>query len=385
MLGEKEISELKRMHHDLGKRLEKIDDKQRPTVMRLAARLRELLGDIEMVRDKDKNTYNPAFVTRMRLAKKGYELYKDLNQFEKEVAAEFEKGNVPVDEGKRFISIIKQARDEKMPLAKKEFAYFDELLELERRHEATAEELAEGGRALRREQHRLESVLAGLAELESAHVDDAKVRAYTELLENMQTLEKARAEYIDSLLTKPVVELLTMEGLDLPPREELEGLKKFFSDYPEIGRCDTPQLCGYFDYSEKKLSHACPETTRFRRVVAANRSLFESIRSLKQTGFLRVDDNDPASMGFYAARGGTAQKAVESIRQLGAQKQAYKAEYERSREMEKRKEELSRHPKKELEAELAEIHRLLGLLESQPAEERHGLFSAFGSMLRNAL
>lgn len=385
MLGEKEISELKRTHHDLGKRLEKTDSKHRPTTIMLAGRLKDLIAGIDLVRDKDKNTWNPAFVTRMKLAKKGAELYKDLVQFEKEVAAEFEKGNLSVDAGKRFISIVKLLKDADMLKAKKEFEYFAELLDLNKRYETASAELAEQGRALRREQHRVEGVLAELSVLENERVDQEKARAYMELLENLQILGRARAEYIDSLLSRPVTELLGMEGLDLPPREELAELKRFFSDYPEIGRCNAAQLCEFFGYSEKKLSHACPETTRFRRVVAGNRKLFESIRSLKQTSFIAVDDSNEAVLGFYAGMGGMAQKAVERIRQLGKGKQSYRAEYERSRELEKRRGELSRHPRKELEAELAEISRLLVVLESQPAEEGHGILSAFGSLLRNAL
>jgi hypothetical protein len=389
MLDEKGIAELKRTYQDLGKRLEKIDKKQLPIIIRLAERLKELLEDIELVRDKDKNTWNPAFTTRMRLAKKGVELYKDLVQFEKDVAAEFEKGNLSVDAGKRLISIVKLLKDPQVVPARKEFEYFDELLDLKRRYDAAAEELAEQGRALRRERNRLERLLADLSALENERVDQEKVRAYAELLENLQALQKVRADYLDSLLSKPVAELIGLEnpGLELPPKEELAGLKKFFSDYPEFGRCDVVKLCEFFGYSEKKLSHLCPETTRFRRVVAGNKSFFESIRFLKQTAFLKVDDSDGAVMDFYARQGEAAQKAVERIRELAKDRQSAREEYERSRQLEKRRGELSAYSKKELEAGMAEADRLLGLLESvpQPSGERPGIFSAFGSILRKAL
>ncbi len=385
-----DIVSLKRELLALEKRVGRIDERQRPTVLRLAGKLKGLIGDIEATTQREKSLWNPAIMTRMRIVKKGFELSKELGHFEEEVAAEFEKGNVPKEEGKRFIQAVKFIKLNKMPAAKNEFAYFEELMETEGRYEKAKEELEEKDASLKRERIKIEKVMAEVSELERTPVDAGKARRYAELMESLDKLKAIREDYIDSLLSMPVVELLKEIGKhspenyfsEFPGKEEMAGLAKFFIDYPEIGRWDAKQLCESFGFSEKKLSHVCPETSRFKKAVLGSRSFFETLSALKQTPFLAVDDKDESILAFYEKNIGSAKAVVERIRELRKDKLSDKEEYEKSLRIDKRKAELSRYPKADMEAELKEIDQLLGVLHSEEPAESGGLLSSIWQSLK---
>ncbi len=405
MITEEEIRELKKTHKDLAKRLEKIGAGHRQATVKLSRQLKLLIAEIESVQEKGKTTWNPAVSTRIKLAKRAIELSKDSVYFERWAAAEFQKGNIPEDTGKRLASIARLAREGKLQDAKEEFANFDGIIKLDESYEKAEEELREGGRELGRERLRLEKLLSDISELENETIDLEKVRRHEELAKNLELLKKSRDAYLHSLLSKPVAELLReMEGSslkdhcpDFPGNEAMAGLKQFFSDYPSFGKYGIDQLCECLGYSEKKLSHICPETSRFRKMVAGNARFFESIRSLGQTGFLAVDGLDGKTLDFYAAMGEAEKKTVEEIRLLGKDRRSCEEEYEKGRRLGKRREELSKYSKKELEAELENVRSLMELLDSEDPDrkasdsgscrteetaEKQGLLSLFGSFFR---
>ena len=372
MLSAEEILKLKREYHSLEKRMEKIEKNQRFTIVKLSEQLKKLMMDIESLREKGKNMWNPDRNELIKISRKGAGLYKELDYFEIGVASEFEKGNISEDVGKRFMSVGKLIKHNKMDPAKKEFEYFEEIIELSKRYERSEEEMKENGRSLEREQLRIEKILTAMSELEKETVDLEKVRRYEDLLTNLEKLEKIRGTYIHSLISEPVVELLgdiekySLKDyyLSFPGKDEMTELKEFFSEYPSFGKRNADQLCEFFGYSEKKLSYVCPETSRFRRVVMGNKNLFETICSLEKTTFLAVDDENEKIMDFYADRIEGAKEIVERIRELRKEKYSYREEYEKRKRIEKRKEELSKYSKNEMEAELRGIKHLIELLHS---------------------
>lgn len=390
MLGKEDLLKLKKSHRDLEERMEKTGKAQCSAVIELSRMLEGLMADIESVREKEKSMWNPAVITRVKLAKKGMKFAKELNYFEMWVANKLEEGKIPEDAEKRFRSIIKLIKSDKMPAAKREFGHFEELMKLNEACERAAEGLKGQEKELGKEQLRIEKLLAEISALEKETVDQEKANRHLELLKSLEMLREARAAYIHSLLSRPVAELLKdAEGHSIakycgpfPGKEGMAELKSFFSDYPSFGKCSAAQLCEFFGYSEKKLSHICPETSRFRKVVAGNRNFFESLRSLEQTSFLAADDEDETAMDLYSRNVGGAKEIVIRIRELGKAKHSDKEEYEKSVRIEKRREELSKYSKDDLEAELGNIAHLLEILHSTPEEdageaggEKPGLFS----------
>jgi len=234
--------------------------------------------------------------------------------------------------------------------------------------------LDEKNKTLEKEKLRIKNLLTEMSELEKETVDAEKVRNHEEFSESLKKLEGIRRNYLNSLVSKPVLELLDnlerhpmKDNFHSSPEKEAE-LKKFFLDYPDFGKYDAKQLCEISEYSEKKLSHICPETSRFRKLVLGNREFFNSINTLEQTSFLEVNENNENAMGFYA-KNLDAKNIVEKILLLKKDKHSYREEYERDRKIKERKKELEKYSRKELEKELNDIESLIGLLHSDSIPE----------------
>ncbi|MEW6035144.1 MAG: hypothetical protein AB1529_00895 [Candidatus Micrarchaeota archaeon] len=188
MLKAEEIYELKKDHQGLEKSLEKIGKDQLATVVRLSERLEELISGIEEVKEKEETAWNPALTTRIKMAKKEFRLTKALSNFEREVASEFERGNISEDAGKRFISIVRLWKNNKKQEAKTEFGYFKRINDLGKRYYATEEELKDKERELRRSQLRIEKLITEMSDLEKENVDLEMSHRYAELLRDIEEL-----------------------------------------------------------------------------------------------------------------------------------------------------------------------------------------------------
>lgn len=390
MMDKEEISEFKRTHHSLEKRMEEIDKKQPSTVVELSEQLNELIENLESTREREKSLWNPDISTKIKVVKKGARLYKKLQYFEVAVAKEFEKGNISQDTGKRFMAVTNLIKDNKMPLAKKELEYFLEIIELSRKYEESRDEMEKKDKMLKKEQHRVEKLLTELAGLEKQTIDLEKAARYAELLDNLGKLEKIRARYLSSLTSKAVTALLgdadkMREHLPgFPGKGKIDEIQAFFSDYPELGRYKAGQICEMFNFSEKRISHVCAETTRFKKIIAGNKNLFETLHGLERTSFLAVDDENEKALDFFAERIEGAKDVVGQIRVLRKEKLSCRDEYEKKRNYEERKKELSKYSKQGLEKELEEIKSLLELLHSAPEEkeEKGGLLSTISSFFK---
>ena len=141
MTTEEEIRELKKTHKDLAKRVETIGTSHRPATLKLAKQLKLLMAEIEDVQEKGKSVWNPAVSTRIKMAKRAMELSKDSVYFERWAASEFQKGNLPEATGKRLASVARLAREGKIPAAKEEFAYFEDIIKLNDSYEKAEEDL----------------------------------------------------------------------------------------------------------------------------------------------------------------------------------------------------------------------------------------------------
>jgi len=392
MTSADEITELKKARRTLERRMEKIERGHRPAVVALSKEMGEIIDGILSLQEKEKTMSNLSMSPRIKLAKKGMFLGKELVYFEMEVVGEFKNQGISEDSEKRFITIIKLIRDNKLQAAKEELKYFEEIAALDAEYRKTEEEMNRKDQALRKEQLRMEKALEGLAGLEKETVDMERVRRHEELLKSLERLKGLRAAYIQSMLSKPVAELLgETEGQflkeccgDFQEKDGIAELRQFFSDYPVFGKCNASQICGFFEFSEKKLSYVCPEVSRFKKVVLGNRGLFETIGALEQTPFLAADDEK--ALDFYAQNVKNSKETVERIRQLKREKDSDREEYEKSRSLEKRREELGKHSKSGLEDELKNIGSLLELLHSEglgeDARESQGVFSGIGGFIR---
>jgi len=391
MLAEVEISGLRKTFFNLKRRLAGFGEKEASGALMLAQRLKGLIAELDSTIAREKSLYNAALITRMKLAKKGYKLSKGVLSFEREVADEFEKGKLSENMGRRLILVIRHIKGSDLKEAKKEFVYLEEYIELNRQYGITREALEEKERALKREEHRVVNVLQEMADLENQSVDQEKVRRHEELSKDIALLEKAREAYICSLLLQPVAKLLNKLDAHplkdriplMPQKDELSALENYFSRYPQVGGSSIEELCSLFDLSEKRLSHTAPDVAGFKKIVGERRRFFESIRSLRQSGFLAIDIDDEAMLDHFASGVDGTQDTISRIRALKANRRADLEEYERSARIEAKKAELAQYTKEGLEDELQLIRRLITFLGSEPVEEERkegGFFKMLGSL-----
>ncbi|MBU0531999.1 hypothetical protein KKB44_00740 [Candidatus Micrarchaeota archaeon] len=378
MLSREEISEFKKVHYKL-----KTGGKQNSTVVELSALLKDLIENIESTSEREKTLWNPDISTKIKLAKKGARLYKKLEYFEIDVVKEFENGNVTEDIGKKFMLVTKLIKNNKLDLAKKEFVYFEKILKLNKEYEQSMEEMEKKDKMLKKERHRMENLLAEISGLEKIRIDSEKVQQYENLLSSLEKLEKIRMQYISSFTSQPIIELVKnsdpiSEYLPLPKKEELDEIKQFFVGYPDIGKYEPDKICELFDFSEKKLSHICPETSRFKKIILSNRKYFETLRDLERSNFLALDDEK--ALSFYA-KIADAQEIVGQIKSV-RKDQSCKEEYEKKKQFEEKKKELLKYSKNDLEKELEEINSLLEFLHSVPEEKEEGFLSKLSSLLK---
>ncbi|MBU0591125.1 hypothetical protein KKF81_05515 [Candidatus Micrarchaeota archaeon] len=394
MTSADEIIKLKKTHLILEQKMGKIGTSRRSVILLLFNQLNQILNDLESTKEKEKSMWNPAISTRVRLAKREISLGKKLSRFEANTVNEFTNHNLSEDIGKRFMSIAKLVRDNQMQVAKTELVYFEEISVLDQEYKEMGEEIKRKDTVLKREQLRIEKILEEFAWLEKESVNPEKVRRYDTLLKNIEKLKLLRKAYVQSMLSKPLVELLAgTEGRFLgnhykifQENDELTQLKQFFSDYPVFGKCNAIQIREFFGYSEKKLSHVCPETSRFKKLILGNQDMFETVGSLEHTSFMAVDEMNNESLDFYAGNVGGAKEIVIQIRQLKKEKNSDREEYEKSKIVEKRREALAGYSKTNLEAELASVLHLLELLHSDNSEgnidETPGLFSGISAFIK---
>ena len=377
MNGEEEVLQLKKTHFESEKRMEEIGKEQFSTIIEMSEWLGNLIENIESTQERGKELENAAVSPRIKLMKKSIKLSKELKNLEEKVVKAFDEGKISKDTGKKFAAVTKAIKKNKISLAKEEFGYFEEIMELSRTYENAKEEFEKKERALIKEKARAGALLEEIRNLEKETVARDKVKRYGDFLKNIETLESLRKEYISTLASKPVLELLddmendSLEEYSFPSigNEKLGKLRVFISVNAQLKNYNVGQICELFNSSEKKLMHICP-VSEFRQIVAANKKWFETVRDLKRTDFLTIDDRNEKTMKFYSGKIDNASSVVEQITRLQDEKDACRKEYERNKRIEKRKKELSKYSKDELEKEMKEAERLLELLHSK-TEERN--------------
>lgn len=396
MISMDEMAPLKRKHRELEIRMEKIGKKQCSSIVALSKSLEGLMDDIEATREREKQPRNQAITAKIKVVKCGIRLSKKLKYFEEEVVREFDRGNLAEETGRKFISVTKLIKRDKMPDAKAEFGYFQEIAKLVREYESSTREIGEAERAIKAEQRRIKTLLGEMSWVERQRVNPEKVRRHEELLRALEGLEKLRKQYLHSLSSKPVALLLGDAGPlrehipVFPEKGGMAELRDFFSEYPALGAYNAHGICGLFAFSEKKISHLCPEVSRFKKTVLGNKKCFEALRSLGQSGFLAIANGDGNMLDFYSRNVPGAEKLVVQAKLLGKGETSSAEEYGKSRKIREKKKQLSAYSRRELEAGLEKADSLLEFLNSppeaeakeEPVKEREGLLSQISSFFR---
>ncbi|MFH1306177.1 MAG: hypothetical protein ABIH83_00780 [Candidatus Micrarchaeota archaeon] len=391
MMDKEEIAEFRKKHLDLEKEIKEIGEEQIPTIIKLSKHLKGLMENIEFYHETGEDRKNLHINTKIKIAKRGVRLSKNLINFEGEVVKEFKGGSITESVGRKIISVTKLIKSNKMPNAKQEFDYFQKIMQINAEYEEAEKQMEKIDREFRKERHRIKEIMENMSIVKTQTVDLEKARKYEELLKNLKKLEQIRQRYYSSLASEQITKLL--EDADslkdyfqvVPKKEEIDKMRIFFLEYPELGKYNAGQICKLFGYSEKKILHVCPEASRFKSVILSNKKWFEALNDIKQIGFLPVDDEK--TMDYYAKKIEGAKDVVMQIRLLRKEGHSCKEEYEKKKKIERMRKELSGYSRNALEAELEKIESLTELLhasaeekkEKDSIEEEDGLLSKIAS------
>jgi len=394
MLSREEVLQTRQAYHESKRRMEALGEKNPSIIIELSEWLGELLEGIEHTVEKGERMETAPLIPKMKLMRKGAKLSKGVRHFEAELVTAFDKGEISEGTARKFASILKLLKANKLRNAKAEFRHFEKIMESSGRLGQAKQRLEGADAELRGEKARIKSLLAKISGLEKEAFDSAKAQAYSQYLEDTEKLKALRGDYLHSLSSKPVPELLAeveklhMEEHSFPQlgKGEAQELKDFLSENPELAGYSAARFCGLFDYSEEKLRHICPETSRFKRAILGNRGWFEAVRDLASTRFLVVDGNNAKAMQFYSENVPGAKEISGEIMRVAGERDSCREEYEKSRKLEERKKELSKYSKGGLEKELAAVEKLIGLLHSEESVQEEapkgGFFSKLGSFFK---
>ena len=392
MITEKEIINLKKDRHELERKIEDIGDKQFPTVVKLSEELDELLDLIDTMRERGKQMENADISPRIKMMKKGVKISKELGAFEANVGTEFEAGRISAEVGKKFIEIIKLIKSNKPDIVEKEFEPFSEVIEINKKYEQVNGELEGVEKVITREQNRINHILDEIKELQNEIIDIEKVKRYAQLTEDMGKLDNSRKKILHEIVAQPIIELITYLESNLlvkyvpnyPKEDQMKEIKKFLSENSELGKKNANLFCEVFGYSDKKLTHICPDITGFKKIVLSNKQFFERLGSLDESEFLSFDEENEKMVNFYIDRINGSKDIIERIK-IQKSKRKDREEYERSKDIQKKKEELSEHSNEKLKKELKEMEILLVILHSElkKEEKKEGLISRIISLFKS--
>lgn len=394
MAVREELLRLKQEYSESKRHMDGLGEKSPSTVIELSEWLGELMEGIEHAKAKGEKMEAAPIIPKMKLMRKSAKLSRGVRHFEAELVSAFDRGDISEGMARRFASVLKQIKSNKLRNAKSEFRYFEELLKHSSRMGRAGQRIEEERSALHKEQARMKGTLEEMGSLEKESFDSAKAQAYGRYLENMEKLKALREEYLHSLSSRPVLEMLaeaerlSLDGHSFPPIGEEEGqeLRKFISENPELVGFNAARFCELCDYSEEKLRHICPEVSRFKKVVAGSRGWLESVRNLHSTRFIEVDGRSPKVLEFYAKNVEGAKEAAESVIAFAGEQGACREEHEKARRLKERRKELSKYSREGLEAELAGIRELLELLDSEVVQDegpKEDFLSKISSFFRN--
>lgn len=398
MVDKQDILNIKKNIHDSEKKINEIGEEQFPYVIKLSEWLLEIMEGIDSIQLRGKRAENAAVITRMKVAKQGIKLSKQVKNFEKKVVEEFSKDHISEEIGKKFGNILNLMKAKGFSTSCEEIKFFRDLVKLDKSYKKYKQDLEYIEENLRKDKNRMSKILEELDELENCKIDSEKVEKYSKILSNLGRIKEFRKDYINSLISDPVLQLLasvkdnSLIEFNFPKiqRDNLESLIEFFSKNSEFNNYNLAKLSELFDYNEKKLSHVYPETSKFKRIVVSKREWFESILNVERTNFLLFDLSNQRIVNFYSNNSKGAKEIIENLLKEKENMAVYKQEYEKNERFKEKTKKLSKYSKTELEKEIQELDSNLEtlqtkqVLEEKPPKEtkKEGLFSRFLSFFR---
>jgi len=382
MRNEEELLKLKEEYDKTRKEIDSFG--QIDKIIELSLWLKALIEESEKLKKQLENIQNKSIRYKIKFKKKPAKLYKEECIFEATISNEMKNQSLSLGVGRRMLSIIELLKRNKIDSIGSRFDYFENIIKINGVYKKNREELQKEKSNLERELNKSNNLLKDIGNLNSIEVDDEKVNLYKNYLSRLNKLDSLRKQYIKSLLSLNIAELiekvkkdsLITYGFPNIDENKLEMLYTAFKEDNFFLSKDISAICKMFEYSDDRIAHIYPEVSKFKRIILANRVWFDKIYKLKNSNFAAFNEKAGTLeklKPFYLNQIPESKEIIEGIEKQKDNIKIYKTEYEKSIKYESEIKKLSDYSKSELEKQVVKYKRMLkmlGLGEKQKHTER---------------
>ncbi|MCX6777569.1 MAG: hypothetical protein NT157_01660 [Candidatus Micrarchaeota archaeon] len=395
LLAEKgEIDSLVRERRQLEEKLSAARGPGSEFLLEACEGLTDLIDDFGEISSKKGEMEYAAIDTRVKFSRKVRHKTRDVGRFEQKLVRELDNKRITLKHVQKMAGIIKLLKSNKVDKAREEAGEFCQLLVMRDRLVWISDEVSRKRARIERAKRGISAQLSGLEWIEREPEPDLeKTGGHEGRLRLRESLLMMRLEYMRSLETMPLGELLgkmrdeELGKLGFPAlsEEDMEGLSSFLHKSGLEGK-SSEQLLELAELNPQKLRHLDVDSACFKREVVARKTFLGQIMALHSTGFLALDSKDAPALAYLSEHAEGAREAIAQLVELDKTAGEDELEWERMKQIERKKAELAGVEKTALIGSLRELERLEKILDGKeeavrPEEETKTEKGPLGSIL----
>ncbi|MFH1471101.1 MAG: hypothetical protein ABIF01_05100 [Candidatus Micrarchaeota archaeon] len=383
LLAEKgEIESIVRERRELEERLSATGGLGSEFLLEACEGLTGLIDDFGAISSKREEIEYAALNTKVKFSRKIRHTVKDVGRFEQKLIRELDNKHISLGHVQKMAEIIKLLKSNKIDKAREDAGEFFQLLVMRDRLDWISEEISRKRVRIERAKRGISAQLSDFEWIEREPEPDLeKTRRHEERLRLRESLLETRSDYIRSLETMPLVELLRkmrdveLEKLGFPAlsEEDMEGLSTFLRK-SGLESKSSEQLFELTELSPQKLKYLNIDSAGFKREVVARKEVLGQIMALHSTGFLALDSNDAPALAYLSQHAEEAGEKASMLADLDRTTEEDDREGERANELKGKKAALAGVEKPALISSLRELELLEKILDekeevTRPVEE----------------
>ena len=259
--------------------------------------LDDFISRLEKSIEKNKRLMNADLSVKRKHAMKQHKLLKKMTQFFREMDQSYKNGEIQDKEGKIFARAYKKAANGNFAEAKELLfgisgmaAAYTEFVRLNKLAEEQKKKLAQ----------RKAAIHASIEKASSAvPVDEGYMKKHKMVIQGLGQAKELRTKYIQRLDNKSIMDYVKMlENKELImagfPSTDPASLVGFLAAYPELSSLTPGKLLEYCSWTDGKLKHTIPETSKFRSIMGKYSLWFGSIKNLESSKFMAIENASDA-------------------------------------------------------------------------------------------
>ena len=335
--------------------------------------LLDMISEVSEIKNKKDKKMHAAFETKVKFSRKIRRKAKDLNNFEQKLIKEYDSKHITLEHGRKMVAIVKLLRSSDDEKAQREAAEFYELENLECRLIEIKEILLKKSTQIEKTKRTAASQLADIEWLEKEPALNAeKIDRHTQRTRLKEALQEARTEYIISLESMPLYEILKkvqeqeLEKLGFPKISisDIESLRAFLHK-AKLEEKSAGQLQDMAQLSEKRLHHLGIDLAGFRKEILTRQTFFLQIMHMQTTDFLSDLTDGSSALTYLSGNSQKAKKTGDEMEALGKTAKEDELEWQRAKKIAEKKSEIAGANKEGLEKTLQELDNLQEIIEGK--------------------